>query len=192
MNREVISSYAINADIWVSLLYMIWICSFSQNEALILGNQMKLTILVPIAKLLTQRICVDVSCNDLYLHIIFYEISGDSTLNDYSLNHFYYETNYHSDVWWYSKMNWKCRLQNFSQSVQVLTWWRHQMEPFSALLALRAGNSPVTGEFPSQRPVAWSFGVVFHLRLNKRLSKQSWGWWFETPSHPLWRHCNVC
>ena len=29
------------------------------------------------------------------------------------------------------------------------------------------------------------------LRLNKQLSKQWWGWWFETPSHPLWRHCNV-
>ena len=29
------------------------------------------------------------------------------------------------------------------------------------------------------------------LRLNKRLSKQSWGWWFETPSRPLWHHCNV-
>ena len=27
--------------------------------------------------------------------------------------------------------------------------------------------------------------------LNKQLSKQSWGWWFETPSRPLWRHCNV-
>ena len=27
--------------------------------------------------------------------------------------------------------------------------------------------------------------------LDKRLSKQSWGWWFETPSHPLWRHCNA-
>ena len=30
----------------------------------------------------------------------------------------------------------------------------------------------------------------FYLRLNKRLSKQSWGWWFETLSCPLWRHCN--
>ena len=30
----------------------------------------------------------------------------------------------------------------------------------------------------------------FYLRLNKRLSKQSLGWWFETLSHPLWRHCN--
>ena len=53
-----------------------------------------------------------------------------------------------------------------------------------------AGNSPVTGEFPSQRPVTQSFDVFFDLRLNKRLSKQSWGWWFETPSHPLWRYCN--
>ena len=58
-------------------------------------------------------------------------------------------------------------------------------ETFSALLALCAGNSPVTGEFPSQRPVTWSFGVFFNLRL----SKQCWGWWFETPSRSLWRHC---
>ena len=55
---------------------------------------------------------------------------------------------------------------------------------------LCAGNSPVTGEFPAQRPVTRSFDVSFDLRLNKRLSKQSWCWWFETPSRPLWRHCN--
>ena len=61
----------------------------------------------------------------------------------------------------------------------------------SASLALCPGNSPATGEFPSQRPVTRSFYVFFHLRLNKRLSKQSWGWWFEMPSHPLWRHCNA-
>ena len=53
------------------------------------------------------------------------------------------------------------------------------MEIFSALLALCAGNSPVTGEFPAQRPVTRSFDVFFDLRQNKRLSKQSWGWWFE-------------
>ena len=34
----------------------------------------------------------------------------------------------------------------------------------------------------------WRF---FYLRLNKRLSKQSWGWWLETPLLPLWRKCNV-
>ena len=66
------------------------------------------------------------------------------------------------------------------------------METFSALLAICAGNSPVPGEFPAQRPVTRSFDVFFDLRLNKRLSKQWWGWWFETLSHPLWRHCNVC
>ena len=44
------------------------------------------------------------------------------------------------------------------------------------------------GEFPAQRPVTRSFDVFFDLRLNKRLSKQSWGWWFETLSPPLWRH----
>ena len=50
--------------------------------------------------------------------------------------------------------------------------------------------STVAGEFPSQRPVTRSYGVFFDLRLNKRLSKQTWGWWFETQSLPLWRHCN--
>ena len=64
------------------------------------------------------------------------------------------------------------------------------MEAFSALLAIRAGNSPVSGEFPAQRPVTRSFDIFFDLRLNKRLSKQSWGWWFETLSHPLWCQCN--
>ena len=54
-------------------------------------------------------------------------------------------------------------------------WWRHQMETFSTLLAICAGNSPVPGEFPTQRPVTRSFDVFLDLRLNKRLSKQSWG-----------------
>ena len=70
------------------------------------------------------------------------------------------------------------------------TWWRHQMETLSALLAICAGNSPVPGEFPTQRPVTRSFDVYFDLRPNKRLSKQSWGWWFVTQSRPLWRHRN--
>ena len=72
----------------------------------------------------------------------------------------------------------------------MMSWWRHQMETFSALLAICAGNSPVPGEFPAHRPVTRSFGVFFDLRLNKRLSKQSWGWWFETLPRPLWRHNN--
>ena len=60
------------------------------------------------------------------------------------------------------------------------TWWRHQMETFSALLVICAGNAPVPGEFPAQRPVTRSFGVFFYLHQNKRLRKQSWSWWFET------------
>ena len=64
------------------------------------------------------------------------------------------------------------------------------METVSALLALCAGNSPVTGEFPSQRPVTRNFNVFFDRRLNKRLNKQSRVWWFETPSRSSWRHSN--
>ena len=78
-----------------------------------------------------------------------------------------------------------------SRPSEVMAWWRHQMENFSALLAICAGNSPVPGEFPAQRPMARCFDVFFNLRLNKRLSKQSWGWWFETLSCQLWRHRNV-
>ena len=65
------------------------------------------------------------------------------------------------------------------------------MVPVKFMMTSSNGNSPVTGEFPSQRPVTRRFDVLFDMCLNKRLSKQSWGWWFETPSRPLWRHCNV-
>ena len=71
------------------------------------------------------------------------------------------------------------------------SWWRHQMETFSALLAIYAENSSAPGEFPTQRPVTRSFDVFFDLCPNKGLSKQSWSWWFETPSHPLGRHRNA-
>ena len=41
-------------------------------------------------------------------------------------------------------------------------------------------NSPHKGQ--------WRGALKFSL--TERLSKQSWGWWFETPSCSLWRHCN--
>ena len=44
-------------------------------------------------------------------------------------------------------------------------WWRHQIETFSALLAICAGNSLGPGEFPTQRPVTRSFDVFFDLHL---------------------------
>ena len=49
-----------------------------------------------------------------------------------------------------------------SQCNMLLPWWRHQMETFSVSLVLCAGNSPVTGEFPAQRPVTRSF-LMFSL-----------------------------
>ena len=82
-------------------------------------------------------------------------------------------------------------LDNRVRFICLNSWWRHQTENFSVLLAICAGNSPVSGEFPAQRPVTRSFYVFFDLRPNKRLSKQLWGCWFEMQSPPLWRHSNV-
>ena len=59
-------------------------------------------------------------------------------------------------------------LANSFNQCFLLPWWRHQMETISALLTLCAGNSPVIGEIPAQRPVTRSFDVFFDLRLNKR------------------------
>ena len=51
-------------------------------------------------------------------------------------------------------------------------------------------TGPLCGEFPAQMPVTRGFDIFFDLCLNKRFSKQSWGWWFKTPSCSSWRHCN--
>ena len=79
-----------------------------------------------------------------------------------------------------SEANWRLAPSTYDF---ITTSCRHQMETFSALLALCEGNSRDTGEFPSQRPVTRSFDVFFDLHLNKRLSKKSGGWCFQTPSH---------
>ena len=50
----------------------------------------------------------------------------------------------------------------------------------------------VTSEFPWKRPITRRFDVFFDLRLNKWLSEQSRGWWFDAPSRSLWRYCNKC
>ena len=82
-------------------------------------------------------------------------------------------------------------LSDYSWCCTWMTWWRHQMEIFSASLALCAwGKPPVTDGIPPQRRVTRSFDVFFDLCPNKRLRKQSRHWWFETPSRPLWRHRN--
>ena len=55
-------------------------------------------------------------------------------------------------------------------------WWRHQIETFSALLALCKGNSPATGEYPSQRLVTQSFDVFFDLHLNQHINSWANNW----------------
>ena len=77
------------------------------------------------------------------------------------------------------------------EAIQVISWWRHEMETFSALLGCCVGNPPVIGGFPSQRPVTHRFDAIFYLRLNIRWSRQSKRRRFETLSRPSWRHCNV-
>ena len=101
----------------------------------------------------------------------------------------------------FRKCLWKCCLKTVSHFVNTLksalcselslksglevawgypsSWWRHQMETFSALLAFCAGSSSVTGQFPSQRPVTRCFGVFFDLCLNKQSRRR----WFGMPSH---------
>ena len=70
-------------------------------------------------------------------------------------------------------------------------WWRHQMETFSALLALCAGihRSRWIPRTKASDAELWFF--FFDLHVNKWFSKQWWSWWFETASRPLLRHCNV-
>ena len=65
--------------------------------------------------------------------------------------------------------------------------WKHfpRYWPFVRGIHRPPVNSPHKGQWRG------AFNVFFDLCLNKRLSKQSWGWWFETLWRPLWRQCNV-
>ena len=69
-------------------------------------------------------------------------------------------------------------LLNITTPFATTPCWRHQMETFSALPRTKAS-------------VAELFFFFFDLRLNQRLSKDSWGWWFEKPLGSLWHHC-IC
>ena len=67
-------------------------------------------------------------------------------------------------------------------------WWHHQMETVSALLALCAENSPVTGEFPHNGQLRGALMISWISAWKKRLSKQARRQWLHTPSCSLWRH----
>ena len=93
---------------------------------------------------------------------------------------------------WFSLICYHLKTLRYVQSGAVITRF-HMMTlsngNLSALLNLCAGKFPVNGEFPRQRSLTRSFDVFFDLRLNKRLSKQSGGWCFQTLARPLWHHC---
>ena len=75
---------------------------------------------------------------------------------------------------------------DFSHHDDVIKWKHFPRNwPFVRGIHRTAVNSPHKGQWRG------ALMFFFDLHLNKRLSKQSWGWWFETLSGPLWRHCNV-
>ena len=78
------------------------------------------------------------------------------------------------------------RSRSVSSLWMVTPWNRNIFRTTGHLCAKFAGQRWIPRTKASER----SFDVFLDLRLNKRLSKQWQGWWFKTPSRPLWRHCN--
>ena len=73
-------------------------------------------------------------------------------------------------------------IANFISHDDIMKWKQFpRYWPFVWGIHRSSVNSPHKGQ--------WRWALMFSL-MNKRLSKQSWGWWFETPSHPLWHHFN--
>ena len=111
------------------------------------------------------------------------KINQYSLMNQYIVTDIYFDTATLWTLFVYNITHWgQHKMAATLPMIPSNTWWRHQLETFSALLAICAG--------PAQRPVTRSFDVFFDLRLNQRLSKQWRGWWFETLPRPVWRHCN--
>ena len=121
------------------------------------------------------------------------------------------------DVWWPSGYN--CRSHgNVANVLNVCTryslldqcTWTNDLASFSSpdvnyygLVMMASSNGHIfgvtdllCGDFtgprwiPLTKPVTRNFDVFFDLCPNKQLSKQTRRWSFETPSRPLWRHCN--
>ena len=146
-------------------------------------------------------VCSNISCEEWGKHLTF--------LNFHSLYHWGHSTDkryffssaphlnahqsaIHLDMFLICKrLQIRWRVEPCQQSVHTMA---HMMTSSNGNIFRVTGH--LCGEFtgprwiPAPRPVTLSFDVFFDLRPNKRLSKQWWGWWFETPSSPLWRHCN--
>ena len=86
------------------------------------------------------------------------------------------------------------------QTLEIMDWFQVDINPrhddvikwnhFPRYWPFVRGNHRSRWIPRTQRPVTRSFDVFFDLRLNKRLNKQQWDWWFETPPWSLWRQCN--
>ena len=87
----------------------------------------------------------------------------------------------HYKLSWQSSRN---RQKLFKHRHNVRSWWRHQMGTFSALLAFCEGNPPVTGGFPSQRPMTRSFDVLMICTWTN-------GWANKRDAGDLRRHYDV-
>ena len=77
--------------------------------------------------------------------------------------------------------------QNCIKSHDDVIKWKHFPRYWSDVRGIH--RSPVNPPHNGQ----WRKALMFSLIcvLNNRLSKKSWGWWLETPSRSLWRHCNA-
>ena len=97
------------------------------------------------------------SCSDIYSLYIF------TTSSVGGMQNFIFSQNYICVNFIFLTANYldcsSCEI--IGMSLGPITWWRHQMETFSALLAICAGNSPVPGEIPTQRPVTRSFFIFY-------------------------------
>ena len=89
--------------------------------------------------------------------------------------------------------------EELSACLKICTWqWCAFLHEDVIKWKLFRFTGHLCGEFighrwiPLTKQVTPNFAVFSGLGLNKQLSKLSWGWWFETPSRPLWRHCNGC
>ena len=87
------------------------------------------------------------------------------------------------DIWLYIVNHSTC----FGITHDDVIKWKHFPRYWPFVRGIH--RSPVN----SRHKEKWRGALMFSLicALNKRLSKQSWGWWFETPSHSIWRHCNA-
>ena len=128
--------------------------------------------------------------NYIWLIDNFITYSGATYIRDLVVNHADVPTPCLASTLRWALIIYADQTPNMHQAISN-PWWRHQMETFFALLAHCKGNSPVTSEFPSQKPMTRSFHGFFDLLPNKRLCEPWRHRWFETPSRSLWRHCNA-